>query len=96
MKDLPERFLHVGLLLANVEFMFNVRERLQEQLADVGKDGGVARRNAVGGQKDEKFSQDVIHGSGSAEVVDRAEKIHSESEGTVVLLALFTGMVGAE
>ena len=99
---LPGNVIQCGRILELEDFILNPAQGLQKKLADVSGDCGVARRDAAGVEEDQEFSQDVIHGSSGAEVVDGAEEFESDGLGIVgfaelfVLLPLDAGMVGAE
>lgn len=49
-------------------FFFNVGDRLQHELADVGEGGGVASGNAILGEGGEEFAEDKIDVRGSEKV----------------------------
>jgi hypothetical protein len=69
---------------------------LEKELTSVGEDCALARGNAVGGQEDEKVSDDVVNGKGGVEARDGAEEVQGEGCGILAIPLLFLGMVGAE
>jgi hypothetical protein len=102
LEDLLERGIYFGGVPAEyavqvVQFALDLAHRLQEELADVGGDRGVARRDAIGGQEKQEFSEDVIDGRGGAEILDGTEEIRGECLGIIVHLPLLLArVVGAE
>ncbi len=49
-------------------FLFDARERVEHELADVGEDGGVAGWDAVLGQGGEEFAEDEVDVGGGHEI----------------------------
>jgi len=68
---------------------------VQEQLADVGEQGGVARVDASLGDEGEKFAQDVVEVVGGLEFAGEGGEFGADAVG-VLKLALFAGVMEAE
>lgn len=74
---------------------------MQEELADVGQDRGLARGNAVGGGEEEKISGDLGEGDGGIEFLDGADELQSDGSGfsfflLLLVLLLLASVEGAE
>ena len=68
---------------------------LEDELADVSENGGVARRNAVVGEEGEEFSQDVVEVVGGLELARDGDEFGADAIGLEELL-LLAGVEEAE
>jgi hypothetical protein len=84
----------VGALDAE-DFAFDGFEAVEEQLADVGEEGGVARGDTVLGDQGEEFTQDVVEVVGGLELAGEGGEFGGNAVGVAELL-LSTGMVETE
>jgi len=81
----------VGALDA-ADFAFDGVQAVQEQLANVGEQGGVARGDASLGDEREELAQDVVEVVGGLEVAGEGGEFDAD-EIRVAELALFAGVV---
>ena len=84
----------IGALNAE-DFAFDGFEAVEEQLADVGEEGGVARGDAVLGDQSKEFTQDVVEVVGGLELAGEAGELGGDTVGVAELL-LSAGMVETE
>jgi hypothetical protein len=84
----------VGALDA-ADLAFDGFEAVQEQLADVGKQGGVARGDASLGDEGEKLAQDVVEVVGGLEFAGEGGEFGADEIG-VADLTLLAGVVETE
>ncbi|MGA2484348.1 MAG: hypothetical protein ABSF92_14675 [Candidatus Acidiferrales bacterium] len=87
-------FPGVGALNA-ADFAFDGFQAVQEQLANVGEQGGVARGDASLGDEGEEFSEDVVEVVGGLELAGEGGEFGANAVG-VLKLALLAGVVEAE
>jgi hypothetical protein len=77
-------------------FLFDGRDGLEEELADIGESGGVARGDAILGQGGEDFAEDVIDVGGVEEIAGEGSgQFGADALGFEKLL-LFAGVERAE
>jgi len=61
-----------GLGRLGLAFLLDGREGAEEELIDVGEDGGAARGNAVLGEQDHEFGEEVMNLGGGVELAEQA------------------------
>jgi len=70
-------------------FVFDITEGVEQEVADVSENGGVAGRDAVLGEGGEEFAEDEVDVGGGQEVAgERSRKLGAESLGHEELLFL--------
>ena len=82
---LPGNVIQCGGILELEDFILNPAQGLQKKLADVSGDRGVARRDALGDDEAQKFSQDMINGRGGAELLDGPSSSAARASGSSFL-----------
>lgn len=88
-KDAPEeRFPGLKVVMSAVDFVFDGREGLEEKLADVGENGGVARRDAIVGHGGPEPAESVIDVGGRLEVAGEGREFRADAVGFEELLLL--------
>jgi len=91
-----EHFFPAGEGIGEFELLFDAGERVKEELAEVGEDGGVAARNAILSDGGEKFAEDEVDVSGSKEIAGESTgDFRAELMGFAELL-FGAGVEGAE
>jgi hypothetical protein len=60
------------------DFVFDPSKALKHQLADVGKDGSAARRNAISGNENEEAAEDMIDRGSGLEALDGTKELGRE------------------
>jgi hypothetical protein len=58
----------VGEFVVERKLLLHVRERREQDLAEVGESGGLARGDTVLRDSDEKFAEDVVNVGGGEEI----------------------------
>lgn len=82
--------------IVKVVFVLDITEGVEQKVADVSEDGGVAGRDAVLGKGGEEFAEDEVDVGGGQEVAgERSGKLGAEALGFKELLFL-TGVEKAE
>jgi hypothetical protein len=91
-----EDLLPVVEFVGEREFFFYVGEAREHNLAEIGEDGGFARRDAVLGNGGEEFAEDVVDVGGGEEIaVERSGNFVAETLG-LEELELLPGVEGTE
>jgi hypothetical protein len=76
------------------DFVAHRAEALQEQLADVGENGGIANGDAIFRGERKKFAEGAVDGLGGSEVVQGTEKFGGNFFG-ITELAFLDSVLGA-
>ena len=90
-----ERVLPSVVVAGGDNFTLDGGKGLEDELADVSENGGVARRNAVVGEEGEEFSQDVVEIVGGLELAGEGNELGADAVGFEELL-LLAGVEEAE
>jgi hypothetical protein len=68
------------------DFAFDQRKAVEEELSDIGEGGGMARGNAVVGERDKEFAEDVVEVVGGAEFAGEGDELGAHAVGFEELL----------
>jgi hypothetical protein len=78
-EGLAEHVFPGAEVMSGGEFLLDLGEGAEEELADVGECGGVAGRNAIVGEEGEEFSQDVVEVIGGLEVAGEGGELGADA-----------------